>query len=376
MYKFIHLFTVDSPIYNKSYQDLIFKSQDYTQHLFVYLHEKSFNSRKILENTILIKSRCSVELIKDLQRKGEYVIIHNLAMNNRELCKMDKDIASRCIWCVWGPDLYRNIELIKPRSFIYRTLRFLYHILKYHELYTQRKLLEEVKKSELVLNEFKAICAGFEGDIEEIYRRFPLVSVFQALYPGEFYYEDIKKWDLKKEEVNTSTLKILLGHCGTPLLQHKKWLKRLIPFASQIELYLPLGYGNKSYSDRIERYAKRKFGENVHIYRNKMETEKYYLDILSKVDIAIFDFSIQCAYGNAMLLFHLNKKIFYPKNSVMYNGFLKNGAKVYALENLNIQQLINNKTTTVSEENVTYAQRKMMFSSYLQQWNAFYSSLR
>lgn len=374
-YYYVHLFTVDSPVYNKSIQDLIYKSHNYEKHLFIYFHKKSYEIAPKSVNCIYTNETLSITFIEDCEKYADYIIIHNLSLNYKQIGMLKEDIVSKCIWCVWGPDLYRIREWKKHRFFLYQFFRFFYHLIKYHEIYTQRQVFKEIKSAENNLNKLRAICAGFEEDIEEIKRRFPAVPVFQTLYPGEFYLDDIEAWDKLITSEKTTKTKILLGHCGMPLLQHKKWIKKLSPFSEQIELYIPMGYGNLKYSQMIERFAKRKFKGEIHFFKEKMTPKDYYLQVLSKVDYAIFDFTIQCAYGNAMLLLYLNKAIFYPENSVMYSGLSKLGIKVFKLEDFDVRKKTCYLKMLDNNSNGVIVKNKMRFESYASQWTHFFDSL-
>lgn len=378
-YKYAHIFTVDSFLYNKSIQKLICENYLSDEHIFIYLNEKSYSLVKDLKlgKTILENSSCTVELIRKALEIADIVFIHNNGFSNTEIVKLTDAEANRLIWSVWGPDLYKNDNLRKKRNVFYKILRFVYHLLRYKHVYTQNTISRQVAEADLKINKFRAICAGFEGDIVEIKKRYPDVTVFQALYPGESSLHNIIPWE--NEVVNDShqKVRILLGHCALKFLQHKKWLKKLASEKDSIELYIPLNYGNKKYADKIEKLAKRLFGTSVICFKTPLTPKDYFIQVLAKVDMAIFDFEIQSAYGNALLLLYLGKKIFYPENSVMYKGLSENGACVFKLEEFDVRSFSNKfNNNNKTEESIEFARKRLDINTYVNQWKSVFDFRR
>lgn len=377
-YKFAHIFTVDSSMYNKSIQKLICETLDSSKHLFVYMHEYSFLfvKNEELGTSVLNKSPCDVNYIKKILKIADFVIIHNMAFSNREISKLSDDEAGRCVWCVWGPDLYKNSNLL-GKSSGYNFLRTIYHLFCYQNISTANIERENALLADTKISKFKAICAGFEGDIKEIKNRFPSISVYQALYPASFFFDDINGWlkNVNKYDENTNRVKILLGHSAFEFLQHKKWLNRLYKIRDKVELFIPLNYGSEKYADKIEQLAKKKFGENAIVFRERMNPEEYFCKILSQVDIAIFDFNIQSAYGNAILLLFLGKKIYYPENSVMYKGLKKNGVNVFKIEDINVKNINSLKENKLNLNDVRFAEKRLKRELFVEQWKMVFDSI-
>lgn len=236
-YKYAHVFTVDSGLYNRTVQQLICEIQNKDEHIFIYMHSLSFSLVKDrnLGATLLEEVPCTVEILRKALGLAQIVVIHNMGFPNAEIMKLSDSEASRLVWSVWGPDLYTNRELVRKRSCLYEFARFCWHLLKFRHIRIIRKnslvwkQIAFAEAAEAKINKFRAICAGFEGDIEEIRRRFPDVPVHQALYPGECSLEKIAEWKnkLHKNDEPHKRPRVLVGHCAFLHLQHEKWLKKL-----------------------------------------------------------------------------------------------------------------------------------------------------
>ena len=383
-YKYAHIFTIDSFLYNKTFQRLICEIQSASEHAFIYLNERSYSLVKDenLGKTVLNTAPRTVEVIRDALRIANIVFIHSMDFSNDEIAKLTDDEAGRCVWSVWGPDLYKNNALKARKNWIYEILRFWYRLLRYRHICTAKNIQRQILAAEAKINKFRAICAGFEGDIAEIKKRFPDVPVCQALYPSELFLHDIDSWkkEIEKNTEHHQKVRILLGHCAAPVLKHEKWLKILSAVKDSVEIYLPLNYGDARYAQKIEEQAKRIFGTSAFCYRNSLSAKDYFVQVLGKVDIAIFDVEIQNGYGNALLLMYLGKKVYYPENSVMYRGLSQNGAAVFKTESIeSIDEKIWQPSPRTSENtsgNIEFCKYRLDKNTYIEQWNSVFRFLQ
>ena len=73
-----------------------------------------------------------------------------------------------------------------------------------------------------------------------------------------------------------------------------------------------------------------------------MDKENYFKFMWS-VDIAVFCLYRQAALGNIIRLLYMGKKVFLPKDSVMYNFFVENGVEIYdteAIPNMSYEEFV------------------------------------
>lgn len=77
----------------------------------------------------------------------------------------------------------------------------------------------------------------------------------------------------------------------------------------------------------------------------KFTTFQEYFKFLCNVDIAIFDYKHQSAFGNILLLLYLKKRIYLNPNGIMYKGLKSVGANIFTTDEVvnNEFKLITNK---------------------------------
>lgn len=103
---------------------------------------------------------------------------------------------------------------------------------------------------------------------------------------------------------------ILLGNSATSTNNHLDALEKLRPFAhDNIKIYCPLSYGDASYGDLVERAGVAIFGSNFIPLRDFIPFERY-LELLSDIDIAVFNHNRQQGMGNITTLLGMGKTVY------------------------------------------------------------------
>ena len=366
-YDYIHYFLMDSFVFNKSIQTLIEENDNKHSHLFVYKTSQQ-------ENNFVDETIKDVQSIEKYLKVGKFIVIHGLKYKTWQILKIKDSFASRLIWCVWGSDLYPS-----PKQESYKPY------------YKKFKDVLSFISGKLILNhlanrkisKFRAIFYGFPGDKDIITKKFGnSVDTYNVLYPiGIFSDEVLQSLSHKKNILHKKEkLNILIGHSAFPFLKHNKWLTNLNEFNKQIEVFLPLSYGDKTYANDLERKCQTKFKEFCHIVKNLMAPREY-VEFLNDIDWAILDFKHQAAFGNIILLFFLKKRVYMPSDSVMFKQFNNMGLKVYDLDNLLIDlsetlvEDINSSYSVELERNYEYANNLIAKNNIIEQWNNAFSNI-
>jgi len=96
-----------------------------------------------------------------------------------------------------------------------------------------------------------------------------------------------------------------------------------------------LSYGNQDYAKSIIEEAKQRFGDKFEPLTEHMPFNQY-LEILGKIDIAIFNHKRQQAFGNLINLLGLGKKVYIRKESTLNEVFQGMGIKVFDAEHVDL----------------------------------------
>ncbi len=358
-YEFIHYFMIDSPIFNRAIEDIIKMLNEEEKHLFVYRFKNSYDKSNKTENVIYDPSIGKAENINKYMNDHSFIIMHSLCYSGKEYKKIDKNTAKRMIWCVWGSDLY-----YLKKNVVHFILRKIYRFITRSE--SNRKK---------IIKNLKGITIGFSGDEIELRKKYgDNVPIYYALYPSGYFIDDVEKVEWSKEP--NSKTRILIGHSSYRYLQHKKYINKLSKYKGKIELHIPLSYGDSEYAKEIEVYAENIFGDNdVYIYNKLMNSEEY-IKLLKSIDVAIFDFKQQAAFGNIILLLYLRKKIYLSKKGVMYRGLINENCIVYDCNEIGNVEFNEFTYTENYNNNYKYAKNLLDLDYIKDQWNMLFNFLR
>ena len=189
------------------------------------------------------------------------------------------------------------------------------------------------------------------------------------MYPGDIYKERIL---FSKEKIDKYYIQI--GNSAQER-NHLEVLKKLIPYKEKIEsIYCPLSYGDSdNYRERLLNSIPNLLQDKFHPILEILPFEEY-MEFLSKIDIGIFPFKRQQAFGNMLALISMKKTIYLDENSLTYKYFNRIGVKIKSynifdeLEVFDNEILENNKNIIkkmFSEEKLLEDLEKIFFQKRL-----------
>lgn len=362
-YNFIHIFLNSSKIFNSATQALVNGLNLSYKHLFIYAYKQDIND--INGNNIKFDDSVrSVEGLKKYFEIADYLIIHALNYSDKEIIKLTDSECNKIIWCVWGHDLY---SIKTKHSLVYLITQKIYRLLRRRVYYN--------KLASGKISKFKGITVGFPGDMFTVREKYGnTINIYNALYPMGYNANDLEKW---KEKVSVDTkytkLRILLGHSAYEFLNHEIWIEKLKPYKNKIEIIIPLSYGNNKYALKVKEKAVSSIGGDKVYFLEKFMPAEEYFKFLCNIDIAIFDYEHQSAFGNILLLLYLQKRLYLSPNGIMYKGLKNIGATVYRTDelieaefkNLSHEELLKNRelAKNILDEETIKKQWTDMFKS-------------
>lgn len=180
-------------------------------------------------------------------------------------------------------------------------------------------------------------CAGIICELEEDYQlTCKLFHVSSQYFSCMMYLSNIvndEDLHFHKTSPNNEKLRVLVGNSADPENNHLRILEKLKRFAEEVQLVLPLSYGDQAYANRIESYVFENFGDNSIVLRDFMPIEEY-KTILKSIDVAVFAHDRQQALGNTLQLLAFGKKVYLNGNITTYKWMLRKGIRVFDSNNI------------------------------------------
>ncbi|HJJ67796.1 MAG TPA: TDP-N-acetylfucosamine:lipid II N-acetylfucosaminyltransferase [Methanocorpusculum sp.] len=190
----------------------------------------------------------------------------------------------KTIWVIWGYDLYDY----RTRKSSFNS-RINFHI--------KKQLLKKIPYVISNVGDYKLL--------QKWYGASPKLLQVYSLYGNGC--TNVKPHIRK---TNDGTINILLGNSAFLTNRHVEGLEILSKYKDEdIKIHIPLSYGDKEYAKSVEEHAREIFGDKVIILDKMMSTESYN-DILSTMDIAVFNHNRQQGVGNLTYMFQSGVKIF------------------------------------------------------------------
>lgn len=228
-----------------------------------------------------------------LMNQATKIILHGLWRHEViRLLYFQPWLLKKCYWVLWGGDYCLGKESYSKRhNFILQNVGHLISMAGDYK-YVQKEY-------------------GYKGKV---------------FYSNSFYASNIFQGDLSIANNGSKTI-FLIGNSGDSLNHHKEILESLRQYRNQeIELICPLSYcATKEYQQEIISYARNLFGDKFKPLLDFMPLKEY-LEILKRIDIALFAHKNQQAYGNIIQLLGMGKKVYIRKTTsweiLQNNGFI------------------------------------------------------
>ena len=103
-----------------------------------------------------------------------------------------------------------------------------------------------------------------------------------------------------------------------------------------IEVYVPLSYGDDSYRDGVIEAGKRLFGSSFHAITDYLPRDEY-LDFLASIDVAIFNHDRQQGLGNIFQLLATGSKLYLADDGDMLSHFRSLGFSVFPTSSISCE---------------------------------------
>jgi hypothetical protein len=288
------------------------------EHQFIVTAKQAGNFTETNKNVIYFKSgnvnsaRNYIKLFFNLLR-AEKIILHGL-FNSRVILLLASApwILKRCYWVIWGGDLY---SYRKPK------------------IKTKQRISEFLKS--YVIRNVGFLVSYIPYDIKLAREWYNANGKHKNCL---MYLSNTFERNTENKETHTSffkePLKILVGNSADPSNNHFEVFDKLKTYRAKcFKLIVPLSYGDMDYAEKVVRYGKSLFGDKFEAITEFMPIEKY-REILSSIDLAIFNHNRQQAMGNTITLLGMGKAVYMRDNLSHYSFLSSIGIKLKTLDSL------------------------------------------
>lgn len=263
-----------------------------------------------------IDSKFKILRVLSAMYEADRIILHGLWNENVDrLLFYQPWLLAKCYWVMWGGDFYNPGSQSAMRKRLIRNMGNLVTYLK--------------------------------GDCELVRTWYGAGGTYRECltYPSNLYKE------LPVPVVAEDRVNVQIGNSADPSNNHFEMLDRLAQFkAVDFFIYCPLSYGDPGYALEVANQGRDLFGDRFVAIREFLPLDKY-IELLGRIDIAIFAHRRQQAMGNIIPLLGLGKKVFLRRDMTPWAVFEDLGIRAYDLEALDLER-IDNQTRQRNQERV------------------------
>ena len=283
-------------------QFIKFVNQNFSQnHKFLIISHKEDVELKNIKNVEFITKKSQFLSVIIQMNKADKIIFHSMSSKHIQwILFLNPWLLQKGYWFTMGADFYNP----EKKGYIEKFVRK--HIAN--------------------------VVTYVKGDFELIQKWYHS----KANYIECFKYLSNLYKDLAIPPKTNDTIYIQIGVADSPIYNHIEVLQSLEKYKNKnIKIILPLSYGNTKYRDKIISFACDIFGDKVEALVDFLPLNKY-LEIISNVDIAIFDNDRQKGMGNIISLLGFGKKVYMRKEITPFKMFTDLGVKVFDIKELNL----------------------------------------
>ncbi|MBS4539284.1 TDP-N-acetylfucosamine:lipid II N-acetylfucosaminyltransferase [Clostridium sp. D2Q-11] len=303
--RIIHIFKNTNEKFSEPYIDFVNKNFNEQDHFFYHLGNDIRKVKTSRRNIEFIERFESLNLIKDMY-KAEKIIIHGLFSPLLLVILFFQPwLLKKSYWVAWGGDLY-------------------YY--KHREKSMKSNFYELIRT--FVIRNMRGIITHIKGDYELAKKWYGAKGkfLFSFMYPSNLY----KEYNISEVKKDSDKKYIQIGNSANLSNNHLEIFKKLEKYKNDnIEIICPLSYGNIEYRNQVIKEGERIFGRKFNPLLEFLPFNQY-LELLSKIDIAIFNHDRQQAMGNIITLLGLGKKVYIKNNITSWDFCLEHGLTVFS----------------------------------------------
>lgn len=345
--KIVHIIPVDK--FTEAFVEFINNNFCSEDHSFLAYGNIDYTTIKKEGVTILKRTSTSLKLLIKELYNSEKIIIHGLFSYYMVLLFFFQPwLLKKCYWVIWGGDLYYHTT----REKTYKT-----NIYEYLRKYVIKNMFGFITH---IRGDYE-LAKEWYGAKGEYYYSF--------MYPSNLY----KEYSLSEGMKVDSKMYIQIGNSADPSNNHIEVLDKLQRYRDMdIEIICPLSYGDKIYANSVIERGTEILGNKFIPITEFIPIDKY-LDILAKIDIAIFNHKRQQALGNITTLLGFGKKIYIREDITTWQFCIDHDLKVYN-SNCDFEDLFENMDEKIKQQNIENIKLKFSEKKLVEDWRRIFDA--
>lgn len=344
-----HLHILPMSLFSYTFIDFIIDKFDKNNHIFFLFGDFKELETKVADNIVRIdKKPITILRLITQMNKTDKIYFHSLF--NHWLIRillMQPWLLKKSFWLIWGGDLY-----------YYNT----------REKGLKSDILEYMRA--LVIRNIGGLITHVKGDYD--------LAKFWYGTRGKYYYSFMYPTNLYRSygsefnKIDDNKIYIQLGNSGDPCNNHIEILEKLKKYSEKnIEIISPLSYGDDQYVKLVENCGKQFFGDKFRAIVKYMPYDDY-LELLNKIDIAIFNHKRQQAMGNITSLIGLGKKVYIRNDITTWEFCLDHDLKVFT-SNSEFDDLFEKMDEKIMQNNIQNVKTRFSEEKLIEDWKKIFN---
>lgn len=245
-------------------------------------------------------------------------------------------------WIFWSHELYQHpiffSKLYKgfSRKFYLRKLISFHveHFIKFFKGDVSSPFYLGFKSFQNSFKEFYSMCALIEDDYNMAMKGISNVKYNFISYVNLSDFPEIQ------QDFTVNKSEIMIGHSGSPILNHYEIVQQLADLNVNNDLYIPLAYGKKSYIKALKsKINQSNFSFKIDFQDTFIAKDQYYKRI-NNIGYFILNSHCQQALGNVFFFLWVGTKVFLNKDTSSYITLKKKNFYIYSIDDdLNLEGL-------------------------------------
>lgn len=313
------------------------KTQKYTEiiapHMHYYYFENKIESQN--KNIQIVKNKNEIINLIDSE-KISHLVFHGLQYYQLKFIESLRKKYTNKIqisWMFWSYEYYQ----------LHFNIKFLYG--NFSSRYKFRKKVSLIYEN-LIHFIRGNVSSPFLMSKKDYFKKINLIDNFYSLVEDDYLtifqtnslvrYQYLSYVDTSDMHINTldnesKEEKIMIGHNGSPILNHIEILDVLNLELLNFEILLPLSYGKEIYIKSLKKYIAKNLNLKITYLENKLPIDKYY-SLLSEVKFFFLNSYCQQGLGNVLFFLLNGVSVYLSTKSSTYKFLKRKGLIVFSIE--------------------------------------------